>query len=100
MIYEILTIIPAKFADTEIDGIAERVAKMLENDGLKDIGCVFGFVGCQLQYFVKFLHLDELNGVFFMLEELADGFAADAIGLVLEAVDFDTMIHHSLRLLE
>lgn len=35
MIYEILTIIPAKFADTEIDGIAERVAKMLENDGLK-----------------------------------------------------------------
>lgn len=35
MIYEILTIVPAKFADTEIDGIAERVAKMLENDGLK-----------------------------------------------------------------
>lgn len=34
MIYEILTIIPAKFADTEVDAVAERVAKMLENDGL------------------------------------------------------------------
>lgn len=32
--YEILTIVPAKFADTEVDSLAERIAKMLENDGL------------------------------------------------------------------
>lgn len=35
MIYEILTIVPANFADTEVDGIATGIAKMLENDGLK-----------------------------------------------------------------
>lgn len=35
MIYEILTIIPAKFSDTEIDAVSERVAKLLEADGLK-----------------------------------------------------------------
>lgn len=35
MMYEILTIIPAKFSDTEIDTVAERVAKMLETSGLK-----------------------------------------------------------------
>ncbi len=35
MMYEILTIIPAKFSDTEIDTVADRVAKMLETDGMK-----------------------------------------------------------------
>lgn len=34
MIYEILTIIPAKFSDTEIDAVAERVAKLLETSGV------------------------------------------------------------------
>lgn len=35
MIYEILTILPAKFADNEIDAVAERVAKQLELSGAK-----------------------------------------------------------------
>ncbi|MBI1908326.1 30S ribosomal protein S6 [Candidatus Uhrbacteria bacterium] len=35
MIYEILTIIPAKFSDNEIDAVSERVAKTLETDGCK-----------------------------------------------------------------
>lgn len=35
MIYEILTIIPAKFADTEVDAVAERIAKQLEAAGAK-----------------------------------------------------------------
>lgn len=35
MIYEILAILPAKFADTEIDAVAERVAKQLEAAGAK-----------------------------------------------------------------
>lgn len=35
MIYEILTILPAKFADNEIDAVAERVAKSLETSGAK-----------------------------------------------------------------
>lgn len=35
MIYEILTIIPAKFSDNEIEGVSERVAKQLENSGAK-----------------------------------------------------------------
>lgn len=33
MIYEILAIIPAKFADTEIEAVAERVAKQLATSG-------------------------------------------------------------------
>ena len=35
MIYEILTIIPAKFSDTEIDAVSDRVAKVLETNTLK-----------------------------------------------------------------
>lgn len=35
MIYEILSIIPAKFSDNEIDAVSERIAKMLEAAGAK-----------------------------------------------------------------
>ncbi len=35
MIYEILAIIPAKFADTEVDAVVERTATMLELAGVK-----------------------------------------------------------------
>jgi ribosomal protein S6 len=35
MIYEILTIIPAKFADTEIEAVSERIAKQIEAAGGK-----------------------------------------------------------------
>lgn len=35
MIYEILTIIPAKFSDAEIDAVSERIAKTLEANTLK-----------------------------------------------------------------
>lgn len=35
MIYEIMYIIPSKFSDSEIDGIIERVATMLEKSGAK-----------------------------------------------------------------
>ncbi len=33
MIYEILSIVPAKFADTEIDAVSERIAKQIEATG-------------------------------------------------------------------
>ncbi len=35
MIYEILTIVPAKFADTEIDAVSERIAKQIAAAGGK-----------------------------------------------------------------
>ena len=35
MIYEILAIIPSKFSDTEVDGAAQNIAKLLETGGAK-----------------------------------------------------------------
>ena len=45
----------------------------LDDDGFEHVGCVLGFVGGVFQHFVQFLQLDELDGIFFVFEEIGDG---------------------------
>src|ERR1035437_7414062 len=72
----------------------------LDDDGFEHVGCVLCFVGGGFQHFVQFLQLDELNGVFFVFEEIGNGSATDVIGHVLEAVYFVTMLHDVAVLFE
>src|SRR3954453_15285255 len=72
----------------------------LEDDGFEHVGDVFGLVGGHLENLDEFLVLDENDGIALLFEELADGIAAETIGFILEAIDFDEVLEDFLILLE
>src|SRR4051812_6539648 len=72
----------------------------LEDDGFEHVGDVFGLVGGHLENLDEFLVLDENDGIALLFEELADGVAAEAVGFILEAIDFDEVLEDFLILFE
>src|SRR5689334_6259727 len=77
-----------------------HASSALQNNRFQHVGSVLGLVGGHLQHLEQFLDLDQSDGVFFVLEEVADGFATYAIRLVFQAVDFHAVIEHVLVLLQ
>src|SRR5580704_7906505 len=64
----------------------------LDDDALDDVGDIFAFVDGGFDHFKDFLPLDDLDGVFFLIEELGDERAAEAVAFVFVAVDLNTML--------
>src|SRR6266550_7833557 len=83
-----------------VGGRNRRSSVALQRDCLQYVGRVLCFVGRGLKHFVQFLDLDELNGIFFIIEKIRNGFAAQAIGLVFQAMDLYTMLQHQLILFQ
>src|SRR5258708_36072726 len=70
--------------------------------GLQDyafdyVGYVFALVDGGLYDFENFFPFDDLHGIFFFVEELGDQRAAEAVGVVFVAVDFDTVFQSLIR---
>src|SRR6266851_2698541 len=61
----------------------------LEDDAFDDVGDVFAFVDSGLDDFEDFFPFDDLDGIFFLVEELGDERAAEAVALVFVSVNFD-----------
>src|SRR5713226_5587808 len=72
----------------------------LQDDAFDDVGDVFALVDGGLDDFEDFFPLDDLNGVSFLVEELGDQSAAQAVAIVFVAVDFDAMLEGLLGLCE
>src|ERR1035438_7032277 len=70
----------------------ERASGALEHDGLEHVGYVFRFVAGFLEDFQEFFQLDQRDGVEFTVEQAPDGFAADFVRLVLQAIDLDAVV--------
>src|ERR1700730_5342132 len=68
----------------------------LEDDAFDDVGDIFAFVDGGLDDFEDFLPLDDLDRVFFFVEELGDEGAAEAVAFVLAAIDLDTVFQSFL----
>src|SRR5216684_4804677 len=64
----------------------------LEDDAFDDVGDVFALVDGGLDDFVDFFPLDDLDGVFFLIEELGDEGAAEAVAFIFVAVDLDAVL--------
>src|SRR6267154_2101249 len=72
----------------------------LQHDCFQYIGSILGFIGRVLEHLIEFLHLDELDRIFLVLEEDGNGLAADLVGFILESVDFLAMLKHSIVLFQ
>ncbi len=63
----------------------------LEDDAFNDVGNVLALVDGGFDDFENLLPLDDLHGIFFLVEKLGDEGAADAVAVVFVAVDLDAM---------
>src|SRR5215469_14802646 len=68
------------------------ISTVFDHHSLEHIGHVFAAIGGIFQELVHFLQLHEGNGIFLIVEEIGDGAADDAVGHILEAVDFDAVL--------
>jgi hypothetical protein len=73
------------------------VSGAFEGDGFDDVGDVLALVHGGFDDFEDFLPLDDLDGVFFFVEELCDEGTAEAVALVFEAVDLNSMPEDVVR---
>src|SRR5580692_7249652 len=64
----------------------------LDDDAFDYVSNVFAFIHGCFDDFKDFFPLDDLDGVFFLVEQLGDERAADAVAVILVAVDFDAML--------
>src|SRR5712691_3671521 len=71
-----------------------------EDDAFDDIGDVFAFVYRGFDDFEDFFPLDDLDGIFFLVEKLGDEGAAEAVALVFVAVDLDAVLEGFFRRVE
>src|SRR6266481_423890 len=84
--------------DDEKKSEAVHRSGALEDDAFDDVRNVFALVNSSLDDFEDFFPLDDLDGVFFLVEELGDQSTAQAVAIVFVAVDFDTVLEGFLRL--
>src|SRR4029077_19123004 len=70
-------------------GIVESGA--LEDDAFDDVGDVFALVNGGLDDLENFFPLDDLDGIFFLVEELCDQGAAETVAFVFIAIDLDAV---------
>src|SRR5208282_357325 len=68
-----------------------QTLRILQHYGFEYVGYVFCLVSREFEELDQFLGLDERDGVFFLVEELADGGARDDVGFVFQAVDLDAV---------
>src|SRR5713226_7847336 len=76
-----------------------RPSGALQGHCFQHIGGVFHIVCRRFKHFVQLLHLDELDRVFLLIEQLSNRIAAYAIGFVFQAVDLNAMLQYALILL-
>src|SRR5260370_32671240 len=69
----------------------------LEDDAVDGVGDVFAFVDGGFNDFEDFFPLDDLDGIFFFVEELGDEGAAEAVAVVFVAISCDAMLQRFLR---
>src|SRR4051794_39064275 len=65
----------------------------LQQNGFQHVGRVFSFVRGRFEHFVEFLQLDEIDGIFFFLEELGNSFTGDLVSNVLQPVYLHAVRH-------
>ena len=80
------------------EALAESGA--LEDDAFDDVGDVFTLVDGGFDDLKDLFPLDDLDGIFFLVEELGDQRATQAVAIVFIAVDFDTVFEGLLGSLE
>ena len=68
---------------------SRRGSGVLQDDALDHVRDVFTLVDSGFNHFKNLFPLDDLDGVFFLFEELRDEGAADAVAFIFEAIDFD-----------
>src|SRR6266446_1165046 len=80
------------------EALAESGA--LEDDAFDDVGDVFALVDGGFDDLKDLFPLNDLDGIFFLVEELGDERATQAVAIVFVAVDFDAVLKGLLRFLE
>ena len=63
----------------------------LKDDAFDHVGDVFAFVHGGFDYFENFLPLDDLDGVFFFVEELRNQSTANTVAFIFITIDLNTM---------
>src|SRR6266436_46992 len=80
------------------EALAESGA--LEDDAFDDVGDVFALVDGGFDDLKDLFPLNDLDGIFFLVEELGDERATQAVAIVFVAVNFDAVLEGLLRFLE
>ena len=78
--------------DDEERRSCSRGSGALQDDAFDDVGDVFALVNGGFDDFEDFFPLDDLDGVFFFVEELGDEGAAEAVAVVFVAIDLDAVL--------
>ena len=73
---------------------------MLQNYAFDNVRDAFAAVGRVLEDLVKFLPLDDRYRIFLVLEQIGDGTKINIVGFILEPMDLDKMLVHSIRLMQ
>jgi hypothetical protein len=71
-----------------------RFSSVLDYYRLQDIANIFRFVGRDLYMVNDLFALDDLDGIFDLFKEAANGNLEKVIRVVFKAIDFDAPIHN------
>jgi hypothetical protein len=86
--------------DQRRDGESIARLPVLDHDAFEHVRGVFAPVGGLLEEVERLLPFDDSSGSLFLVEQPADRLLVDAVGLVLEAIDFDGVGDQPFVLLE
>jgi len=64
----------------------------LQYDAFDDVGDIFTLIDRSLYNFENLFPLNDLNGIFFLVEQLGYECAAETVALILKAIDFDAVL--------
>src|ERR1700719_1805874 len=81
----------------ECEELRNTSSGALDDDAFDDVGDVFALVDGGFDDFEYLFPLDDLDGISLLVKKLGDENAAEAVAVVLVAVDFDAVAHGFFR---
>src|SRR5579864_2419869 len=79
---------------------AGRSSRVFQGDGFDYIGDVFAFIHGCFDYFDNFLPLDDLDGIFFFVEQAPDQNSGKPVGFIFKAVNLNAFLEDAIVLVQ
>src|SRR3954462_13023915 len=89
-----------RMSRTTIGSMSAGALPVFHDDALDDVGDVLAAIGGLLEEIERFLPLDDDDRIAFLVEQPDDRLLMDAVGFVLEPIDFDAVRPNAFDLLE
>ncbi len=78
----------------------ERSSRVFQGDGFNYVGDVFAFVHGCFDHFDNFFPLDDLDGIFFFVEQARNQDTREPVGFIFQAIDLNTFLEDAIVFIE